>query len=377
MLPQLLALLLGAALAATPTPLAGDGNGALYLCAPRQALRHARRCPAAGPGARLAELARQGLYPPQPLPTTAIDPRLRHLPFQYLRINEGGIRIYPSVEAARAQAGSVRTLPPGFLFLTYEDIIETESGEIFYQVDPGEYIRADRVSRVTPSRFEGLAFSRTPARPFGWVISGTFSRTAPGDEAPFSDHWLARLSVVQVFRSVEIDGLTWYMVGPDEWVEQRLLALVFPDPTRPAGVQGERWISVNLYEQTVAAYDQGQLVYAALASTGRQGTWTQPGVFQVWARLERDDMSGGLAEYDSFYYLEDVPWVLYYDQARALHGTYWHAQFGYPSSRGCVNLTPTDARWFFQFAQKGTWVYVFDPSGNTPTDPSLYGAGGA
>jgi lipoprotein-anchoring transpeptidase ErfK/SrfK len=86
-------------------------------------------------------------------------------------------------------------------------------------------------------------------------------------------------------------------------------------------------------------------------------------------------MTGGIDE--GFYYLEDVPWVLYFDQARALHGTYWHNQFGTTNSRGCVNLSVTDARWFFEFAEEGSWVHVWDPSGETPTDPGLYGAGGA
>jgi hypothetical protein len=373
----MLALLLGASLAAAPGPRAVHTAGATYLCTPQQALRHARRCPTQGPGARLVDFARRGLYPPQPLPIAKADPSLSYLPFQYLKVDGDGIPIYPSLQAAQTRSGSHRTLPPGFLFLTYEDTIVTESGETFYQVDAGEYIRADRVSRITPPRLQGFAFSRTPSRPFGWVISGTYTRTAPGEGAPFSEHWLGRWAVVQVYQSLEVDGLTWYMVGPDEWVEQRLLALVFPDPQKPEGVEGERWISINLYEQTVAAYEKGELVYAALASTGRQGAWTQPGTFQVWAKLERDDMTGGLAEFDSFYFLEDVPWVLYFDKARALHGTYWHTQFGYPTSRGCVNLSPADARWFFQFAQEGTWVHVFDPSGKTPTDPALYGAGGA
>jgi lipoprotein-anchoring transpeptidase ErfK/SrfK len=77
------------------------------------------------------------------------------------------------------------------------------------------------------------------------------------------------------------------------------------------------------------------------------------------------------------YYLEDVPWTMYFDEARALHGAYWHNGYGYPRSHGCVNLSPGDARWLYEWAELGDWVYVHDPSGLTPTDPSLYGSGGA
>jgi hypothetical protein len=42
-----------------------------------------------------------------------------------------------------------------------------------------------------------------------------------------------------------------------------------------------------------------------------------------------------------------------------------------------VNISPADAEWFYNFANEGTWVYVFDPTGETPTDEELYGSGGA
>jgi lipoprotein-anchoring transpeptidase ErfK/SrfK len=67
---------------------------------------------------------------------------------------------------------------------------------------------------------------------------------------------------------------------------------------------------------------------------------------------------------------------MYFDEARALHGAYWRAKMGYPQSHGCVNLAVGDARWVYEWAQDSDWVYVWDPSGETPTDPSVYGSGG-
>ncbi|WP_298005425.1 L,D-transpeptidase, partial [Anaerolinea sp.] len=83
------------------------------------------------------------------------------------------------------------------------------------------------------------------------------------------------------------------------------------------------------------------------------------------------------ADRSDFYYLEDVPWTMYFDQARALHGAYWRAWYGFPGTHGCVNLSIGDSAWLFQWAKEGDWVYVWDPSGQTPTDPSLYTQGGA
>jgi lipoprotein-anchoring transpeptidase ErfK/SrfK len=87
------------------------------------------------------------------------------------------------------------------------------------------------------------------------------------------------------------------------------------------------------------------------------------------------DFSGGTGGY---YYLADVPWTMYYDQARAIHGAYWRPKpfFGYQGSHGCVNLSVGDARWMYDWAVLGDWVYVHDPSGRTPTDEEFtYGAG--
>ena len=62
---------------------------------------------------------------------------------------------------------------------------------------------------------------------------------------------------------------------------------------------------------------------------------------------------------------------MYFDGARALHGAYWRAKMGFEQSHGCVNLTIGDAHWIYDWAQVGDLVYVWDPSGQTPTDPSV------
>jgi len=67
---------------------------------------------------------------------------------------------------------------------------------------------------------------------------------------------------------------------------------------------------------------------------------------------------------------------MYYDDLRALHGAYWQTLLGYQRSHGCVNLSVADAHWLYDWANEGDYVYVWDPSGETPTDPSVYGSGG-
>jgi lipoprotein-anchoring transpeptidase ErfK/SrfK len=72
----------------------------------------------------------------------------------------------------------------------------------------------------------------------------------------------------------------------------------------------------------------------------------------VYVKYEADDMSG------PDYFLPDVPYTMYFYQGYAIHGTYWHANFGRPMSHGCVNLPPDEARWFYEFSTVGTPVRV-------------------
>jgi len=172
-----------------------------------------------------------------------------------------------------------------------------------------------------------------------------------------------------VYESVFLDGQRWHRIGAAEWVEDSQIAAVEPDVQPPPGVTGERWISLDLGEQTLAVYEGGRLAYATLISSGSAGTWTRPGTFQIVDKLVTDDMDGSYeADGSDYYYLEDVPWVMYFDGARAIHGAYWHNGFGYPRSHGCVNLSPTDAHWLFEWADVGTWVFVTDSSGRTPVE---------
>ena len=50
--------------------------------------------------------------------------------------------------------------------------------------------------------------------------------------------------------------------------------------------------------------------------------------------------------------MQSVPWVLYVDKARAMHGAYRPNGYdGYARSHGCANLSPTDAHWLYDWAE--------------------------
>ena len=342
----------------------------IYLTAPDD-------CLPLGPSSHLTELSRIGVpYPVRPLPAFAPDPALGSVPYRYFKLDAGGSPLYPTLNAAIAQEATGRYLEPGFVYIAYVDRVDTGQG-IYYMLPSAEWIPG-KGSRISYSDFQGLEFSSTPRNAFGWVLADVQVKSAPGYGALDTGKSLYRFNIVQIYSSQEIDGMKWHLIGPDEWVEGRLVGVVYPDATLPEGASNGRWIDVNLEEQTLAVYDDYQLAFATLVSTGIEPFWTQPGLFPIYEKKETEDMSGASqADHSDYYYLQKVPYTMYFDQARALHGTYWHTYFGYPQSRGCVNLSIGDARWLFDWARQGDWVYVHDPSGRTPTDPPLYGAGGA
>ncbi len=113
-----------------------------------------------------------------------------------------------------------------------------------------------------------------------------------------------------------------------------------------------RWIDVNVSTQRVTAYEGNRAVYSVPASTGIARYPTLLGRFRVYVKLRSTRMTG--PGYD----LPNVPYTMYYYQGYAVHGAYWHNNFGRPMSHGCVNLRPSDAKWFFNFASVGTPVVV-------------------
>jgi lipoprotein-anchoring transpeptidase ErfK/SrfK len=129
---------------------------------------------------------------------------------------------------------------------------------------------------------------------------------------------------------------------------------VIPTSSLPSEISEARWIDVDLTHQTVTAYEGQTPVYTTLASTGLPNTPTVEGQFRIWIKLSYDDMSG------PGYYLEDVPYVMYFYQGYGLHGVWWHANFGHPMSHGCVNLPTDAAEWLFNWADVGTLVNIHD-----------------
>jgi len=352
------------------------------LCLPGIYTIDPQDCLPLGPSSYMTQMAINGIsFPLLALPSYSIDEKLGEIPYNYALLGDKATPVYASLQDAIAEKNAVRTIEPGNLrYVSYVDYTDTDNGRIF-RLHDNTWVRVSSRVSVPRSFPGGVEFTRTPPNSFGWILPFTpeiETKRTLGYDAEGTGHTLHQYQIVQVYSTRTVQDVEWDLISPDEWLEARFIGRVTPNTTPPPGVENGRWIEVNLYEQTLAVYDQGQLVFATLIATGLDPFFTRPGLFQIQRKLDSTPMSGSFAEDRSdFYYLEDVPWTMYYDHARALHGAYWRTAFGFPQSHGCVNLAPADAHWLYGWAKVGDWVFVWDPSGKTPTDPEYYGEGGA
>jgi hypothetical protein len=137
------------------------------------------------------------------------------------------------------------------------------------------------------------------------------------------------------------------------WLREDLITITNPGPP-PVGLKpGEKWIDVNLKNETLVAFEGDKPVYATLISSGRRDLkdrekdhQTHNGQYRVREKHIAATMDADTAS-DGPYSIQDVPWIQYFNGSIALHGAFWHAEFGHVKSHGCVNLSPWDAKALF------------------------------
>ncbi len=349
----------------------GESESGAVVCAPDVYLADPGDCLPAGPSTYITDMAKLGLtFPPRSLPASKPDKGLTSLPYLYFRLDQDSVPVLS--EPAGNNTG--QAFLPGFVYVSYIDRVDTGHG-IYYMLQSGGWIpgKGSRIGEY--SIFQGLQFRSTPPNAFAWPLpfyTGSIPvYRAPGYNTPLTDRILyPYVDIVQVYDTQTANGVDWNMIGPDQWVEGRIMAMVTPNPTPPDGVTTGRWIDIDLAEQTLTIYENNQLVFATVIASGLEPFWTRPGLFQIYLKKETETMRNN--DPTDYYYLDNVPWTMYFDKARALHGAYWRTRFGYPQSHGCINLSVGDAHWLFNWAHEGDYVYVHDPSGLTPTDPALY-----
>ncbi len=244
---------------------------------------------------------------------------------------------------------------------------------------------------VRGSEFHGVELAREGNEgivlPIGYVLSNkTVSYARGRDGRPRRGRAPGYHHVFQVTGS-ETHREREYVVATNDVLFERRDVTIIEAHEPPADIGPEDpWIDIDLSNQSLVAYEGRTPVYATLVSTGRvrdpdnplRDMRTPVGLFRITSKHVTNTMDGDHAV-DGPYSIEDVPYVMYFQLAYALHSAFWHDGFGRPRSHGCINLAPLDARWIFNWAgpalpsgwhgaypteeAPGTWLWIH---GETP-----------
>jgi lipoprotein-anchoring transpeptidase ErfK/SrfK len=289
---------------------------------------------------------------PQPAWYETLDPSLGVLKYSYAEVINSTARVYVSLEDAIANTGNSGLLSEYSSYVAYTST-ETRDGHTYYFV-PVKYgwMNGDDLKPLTPSTFSGLLLTRPVDFRFGWVLAETQSVNAAGDPIQGYNRYQIVYEVPAVTQNPG-----FIAVGADEWLAEDVVALVDPHVPVEAG-ELSRFIHVDLAEQTLGVYENRQLLFATLISSGAN-SWTFEGRFGITYKVAYNSITPP-PESTSEYYIEGVPYFMTYSGSFGFHGAYWHDNFGTAASHGCINLSPTDARWLYDWAYLGEYVFITD-----------------
>lgn len=294
-------------------------------------------------------------YTPTPTPEPEwyqpLDPALGALKYDYAEVSNPRARVYLTLKDAVDRTGNFGYFPNYPAYVAYSSI-ENMAGHLYYY-NPVNYgwMDGDDLQVLTPSSYAGVLLTRQVPFRFGWVLAESQSVNAIG--VPVQTY--SRYQMVhEVPAGSEKPG--FIAVGADEWLEESALALVDPRLPADAGANTCRFIYANLAEQTLTVYDGCQLVFATLISSGAN-SWTFEGRFAIQYKVEYSTITP--PEWStSEYYIQGVPYFMTYAGNFGFHGAYWHDNFGTAASHGCINLSPADAKWLFDWAGMGERVII-------------------
>lgn len=295
----------------------------------------------------------------------AVDSPLLDIPYALVK-GKQAVPVYATPTDEGQGKAPLRILPAGYIGLSLESAEPIEAdGHSWYQINKGEYVRAETLQLLTVSTYEGILVPPGMDQVFAWVLFNSQVYSKPGELPELDALTLPERSLVYIHEIEEVNGEKWCNIGCGGWLPYRRLGLVIPR-LRPEGVGAtERWIDVSLNEQTLAAYEGNRMVFSTLVSTGISRFPTVQGVYRIYYKVEEKKMSGGEPG-DDLYFLEDVLWQMFFYQGYALHASYWHDIFGLPTSHGCVNLSPRDALWLYGWTTASQTI---------PSPPRRHGKG--
>jgi hypothetical protein len=292
---------------------------------------------------------------PTHLPVT-IEPVLQvvegtPVPYRYAMVvvAEGTfLPMWASIDALERHETPERELARGDTIALAETVHEFEGASYFVTVD-NKVVPVQGTTAVKKfSEWQGVPLNITTRFPFAWVTPNK----APVFDAPSGKKLedLPQRTRVDVLEELTVGSTRWLRIGDSRYMKASQLNEV-RKLARPNGTgTHEQWIDIDLGEQVVVAYRGAEPVFATLTSSGRGPNHTPRGNYPVWGKATAITMKSQAYD-DSPYYVNRVPWVLFFQAHNALHAAYWHDRFGSVKSHGCANLSPRDAQTLFEWLE--------------------------
>lgn len=282
------------------------------------------------------------------------------LPFVYARHRNHDDRstpalpVYRHLAALRQGADPIEHLGA---YGTYAFIRRTNSGGKRVLVDiRGRVVPADDMKLLDPSEFAGRDLEAAPVpadRLLAWVVhidTGLHEAPDPKSERRAIDYHTELLVLDR--REKGRDGETWIEIPASGeqaggWMPEKHLRVWRPIAPPEPILAGQRFVDVDLDQQTLTLWHEDRPIFATLIASGKPGNSTPTGLYRIITKRAYGKMASLPTEPEP-YWIDAVPWTMYFDGRYALHAAFWHDRFGHRTSHGCVNLSPRDAKYLFE-----------------------------
>jgi hypothetical protein len=234
------------------------------------------------------------------------------------------------------------------------------------------FIAKDRVAPYDKVTFRGVHLGKDAKLPLAFLRDADVPELElRGDElVPTGKSW-PRLGFVELTGKERDQAGEKYLQTRRNglWVPEKRAVVPKPQAETPWGAPvggadndkappGRRtWMQTSVWQGWLIAYEGTKPVFVTLVAPGRGGTpepgkppidtaSTPVGTFKITGKFATATMEapGELIH-------SDVPWTQNFSGPHALHGAYWHDRWGHRMSGGCVNASPIDAKWLYEFTE--------------------------
>jgi L,D-transpeptidase catalytic domain len=257
------------------------------------------------------------------------------------------------------------------------------------------WLRKEQVTLYPEITFHGVELGAQIDLPLAFFrdAKGYKYRRSAAGKFEKSDERFTLHDVVALGSRVEIQrGERYFQTrAGGDWVREREAVLPVPRSVTPWGAHvgqadhtalaaknaQQTWLEVSVLGGWLLAFKGTEPVYATLVSPGRGGipqegkntleiAATPVGTFPISGKLATVTMQAP-GEYTH----SDVPWTQNFQKPYAIHTAYWHDNWGNLQSGGCINVSPIDGKWLFDFTEPrlpaGWHAVRWQPSTGAPT----------